>query len=95
MTGKVDKEMTLNTKFYYAARSDDTETMQLCLRAGADIHFSSDAALRGAVENGHTEMVRYLLQLGADVHAKDDEALRFAKNHHHRKMSALLKEWVL
>ena len=94
MTGKVDKETALNVAFFHAARSGNTEVVELCLEAGVNIHFLSDVALRGAAETGQTEMVRLLLEHGADVHAKDDEALRVAKKHRHRKTSALLKDWM-
>lgn len=52
-----------------------SEIVALLLDAGADVHASSDAALRCASEEGNLECVELLLRWKADVHAEHDEAL--------------------
>jgi ankyrin repeat protein len=53
--GKLDKDSALQLAFFHAARHGDREVVELLLKAGADIHFQSDIALRGAAEFGQTE----------------------------------------
>ena len=54
------------------------EVVNELLKAGADIHYDDEAALRHASENGHLEVVRCLLESGANIHAENDYAFRFA-----------------
>ncbi len=92
--GKPDKASALHLAFFHAARHGDKEVVELLLEAGADIHFLSDIALRGAAEFGQTEMVMFLLQRGADVHTRDDSPLRLAKKNHHKQTAAYLKQFM-
>ncbi len=70
------------------------EIVEYLLDAGADVHFLSDLALRGAAEFGQTEVVMLLLDHGADVHARDDSALRLAKKNHHKGTATFLKNFM-
>ncbi|KAJ3044875.1 hypothetical protein HDV00_000157 [Rhizophlyctis rosea] len=44
-------------------------TLRMLLKAGADIHYRNDMALRAAAKLGRSDLVRVLLEAGADVHA--------------------------
>lgn len=48
------------------------------LKDGADIHYNSDIALRGACSRGHLKVVQCLVEARADIHAKNEEALLLA-----------------
>ena len=70
---KIKASMLVLTGFMSVA-----DAMHLAVRAGANIHFNNDKALRSASEHGNTDLVKLLLQAGADVHAYADGALRNA-----------------
>lgn len=86
----VDKESALLVAFFHAAKSGQTEVVDVLLRAGVDIHAQQDLALRAAAEVGQTEMVCFLLDHGADVHAKGGEPLLNADTNGHKATATLI-----
>jgi hypothetical protein len=73
----------LNNALRWASRNGHTETVNLLLDRGADIHANNDGALRSASYHGHTETVKLLLDRGADIHADNDSALHWASYNGH------------
>ncbi len=61
-----------------AAFGGHLEVVRFLIASGADVHASSDMALRYACERGHFEIVRALVEGGADVEASSNCPLRLA-----------------
>jgi len=76
---------------YYAAESGHTETVQVLLEHGANVHFHADALCRAA-EHGHTDTVKVLLDAGADIHVRGDASLRWAAGGGHTETVQVLIE---
>jgi len=61
-----------------AALFESEDVLRLLLDRGADVHESSDYALRMASSSGHLDIVRMLLERGADPSALNSDALLLA-----------------
>lgn len=90
----VDTDHALKVAFVSAARTGQTDVVQVLLDAGVDVHAQDDLALRMAALSGQTEMVRLLLEHGADVHAKGATAFLVADENGHKATATLLKQWM-
>jgi ankyrin repeat protein len=55
-----EEQKDLDNRLIWAAFDGDTETVQMLLSAGADVHARTDYALHAAARNGHTETVKIL-----------------------------------
>lgn len=73
-----------------AADNGSSETVQILLAAGADVHARMNAPLRYAARYGELDVVRMLLHAGADPHAENDYALRYALENEHFDIVKLL-----
>ena len=68
-----------------------TETFNILIKDGANIHAYDDYALRWAAENEHLDVIKYLVENGADIHAYYDYALRWAAGEGHLDVVKYLK----
>lgn len=59
--------------------------VKLLIKAGADIHYDNDYALRKAVECKEYKVAVYLIDLGANIHANNEEILYTSLNNEHYK----------
>ena len=89
-----DEQRKLNDHLIEAVGQDNTQTAQILLASGADIHHWSDQALRRAACAGHRQMVDVLLAAGANVHAEDDWALCWATYKGHMQVVQVLAQHI-
>jgi ankyrin repeat protein len=97
----VNNDMKLNSldinnidvQLWVCAKYGRLEFIKYLLDKGADIHKSSDRALRWATKKQHYYIVEFLLNNGADVHAYNEGALLLAEDNKDRKMINLLKKY--
>ena len=83
------KYININLSFIKAAKYGFLEALKILLNRGANIHYSeydsennkiNDAALIGAVKNGHLHVVEFLISHGSDVNSNNNLALITAIN---------------
>ena len=78
------------TELIEAAKNGKTETVELLLNHGADVHTRNNYALRWAVKYRKTQTVNLLLQHKADPSAENYQALKIAATKNHSETFHLL-----
>jgi ankyrin repeat protein len=90
LLGLVFKQSCLNGLLLFGSALDSSLSVELALKAGANVHVNSDQPLGLAAFHGQTEIVKILLDDGADIHAENDAALYLAASRGHLSTASYL-----
>jgi len=83
---------SLDKILHRASEKGQTETAEILLGAGADIHSNNDYSLYRAVKNNHLLTVKFLAERGANVRACDSCALYAAAENYNPEIMKFLVE---